>query len=829
MKRVNKITVQIVLGMLVLMNFATAMPVGTIYDAGNESELPEMDQPVIGEPLIPNDPLEPEDPETIYDPVISGSPPPPPAPAGFDSPVSDPQIGVRPLLTILLEYTDLRHPGVITPSFVQNQIFGPRPSVNDYFLETSYGQFSFSDQGHWAWITAYDDPTTVANATSNNDESTWQYWSNFSDPWNGGTFYRWCLKSLDEAGYWFAALDTDSDSILNFGPEIAFLIVGATPVGLRGGAARWMPPGMILDGMTMTGVGAGVPADSPWITLYSHELAHQFTSASSWPLVDYYAIKPEIIGLFSLMGWSGTSGWAGPIGPHHLDPLSKAKLGWYTPTVVTRDGWVDIEDAETNPVAYILHDPAHGTEEYYMIENRWKGTSYDNTDVLIPPLTSPYPPANRATDIPDEGLLIWHVDETRLWNGSASGGFPIVDLIRRGGADGNASFNGDDANYYDFWSGSSPESAMWNDGTNSNTGVWCVSGAGPTMRVFLDVPGPGVFLCNVSLDEITTVPGFTETGIVPLRNTGDSSDTFTFTGSWPKEVIVDLPKDLTVPSKGLMPFSVDFTPVRHWSTIPGPREIEITATSVSDPSVTDTIILTLIVEPFGDPDVKVIPINDDIEPGMTASYALEITNEGNVVDTFSLSLTGLDFGSLYEAIPSAIDNSWVSFSPTNPSAAPGDTAFGTLEINVPSDWAAWEDATYDFIVTATSSITPDDDSDSGQLVVRATPESMMFWVRAEIIQLREEVDLLPSSDVRGGLHAKATAALNKVDQAIERYLKGDDPPASNHFRTTKNMMKAFLHLVKAQRGKALTDAEADHFKASAEKIREDIDKILAVI
>jgi hypothetical protein len=423
------------------------------------------------------------------------------------------------------------------------------------------------------------------------------------------------------------------------------------------------------------------------------------------------------------------------------------------------------------------------------------------------------------------------VDETRNWDGTTSGGFSRLDLIHRGGGIDpiNASFNGDDPNYYDFWSGSAPESAKWNDGTDSNTGMWCVSGAGPTMRAYLDVPGPGVFLCNVSLDEISTVPGFTETGLVPLRNTGDGPDTFTFTGSWPKEIIVDLPQNLTVPSKAEMSFIVGMTPIRDDTTFPGPRKIQITATSIFDPTVTDTIEIILNVEPFGEPEVKVLPINGEISPGMTASYSLEITNKGNVIDTFDLSLTGFDFGSLYEAIPSAIDNSWISFIPTNPSAAPGATTFATLEINVPSDWAGTENATYDFIVTATSSITPDVDSDKGQLTVHATTLSWMYYVRAEIIQLREDVDVLPPSGAKDGMYAKATAALNKINQAIDRYLLGDDPPASNHFRTTKNMLKAFLHLVSAQRGKDLTEMQADYFSAFAQKIRTDIDEILVAL
>jgi hypothetical protein len=640
------------------------------------------------------------------------------------------------------------------------------------------------------------------------------------------------LKSLDASGYDFTTLDFDLDGTLKFGEEIGYFVLGATPVGLRGGAERGMPLGMTLDGKAIAGTGAGVPADSPWITLYAHELAHQLTEqAPQWYLTDYYGITPLRIGFFSLMGWSGSgvTGWDTQIGPHHFDPMSKLKLGWYTPTVVTRDGWVSIDDAETNPVAYLLHDPAHGTDEYYLIENRWKGTSYDNTDELIPALTPPWPPANGAIDIPDEGLLIWHVDETRLWKGSLSGGYPLVNLTRRGGADSNASFNGDDADYYDFWSGSSPERAIWNDGTDSNTGVWCVSGPGPTMWAFLDVPGPGVFMCRGRLDEVTAVPGFTGEAIIPIRNTGDTSDTFTFTGSWPKEIIVDLPLNLTVPSKAMMNFTVGLTPLRHWSTIPGPRTIQITATSIFDPTVTDTIEFILNVEPYGEPELTVLPNIVEIEPGMTAFYTLEITNKGNVNDTFSLSFTSLDFGSLYEAYPSAIDTSWISFIPLNPSAVPGATILATLQITVPSDWAAWEDATYEFIVAATSSVTPDYDSDTGQLLVYTTTESKMFWVKAEIIQLRDDVDAMAPSGVKNGLHAKASAALNKINQSIERYLLGDDPPASNLFRTTKNMLRAFLHLVRAQRGKGLTDVQADYFSAFAQKIRDDIDEILAVI
>ncbi len=747
----------------------------------------------------------------------------PPTPSGFDSPIPNPMVGTKPLLVVLMEFTDLAHNAAVTPAFIQGQFFGARPSVNDFYLEQSYGLYSFSDKGHWAWITAYNDPGTSV------DEATWAYWSTAPDPtYGGGTFHRWGLKSLDIAGYNFAPLDVDSDGTLEFGPEIAYIIINAAPVAARGGAMRGMPPGLTLDGKTVNGVSCGVPADSPWITLYSHELAHQ-SSWGHWFLTDYYGIIPEIVGYFSLMGYSGTGGWAGPIGPHHLDPLSKLKAGWYTPTVVTTDGFRDIDDAETGPVAFLLHEPAHGKDEYFLVENRWKGTSYDNTDALIGAMVAPLPPANAAIDIPDEGILIWHVDETRDWNGSSTGGFAKIDLMRRGGSESNAAFNGADAGYYDFWDGSSTENAKWNGGANSKTGVWCVSPAGATMRAFLDVPGPGVLICTTPLST-SAIPGSAGSISVPVRNTGDVADTYSITVSTPSDVVATVTSPVTIPAKTQTMVTVQLTPVRACTTTPGPRAVTITTTSTINPGVSGSTPATLNVLSFGEPQASIITIDGDVEPGNTATYTVSIVNDGNSLDTFSLSFTAIDFGTAYLADPTAIQLSWVSFSPTGPSAPACGTATSTLSIVVPWDWAGMEDATYDFDVTATSAVTPSaSDTASGQLIVRATPLSMMFYVKVELKKLILDVEALPPSGARDGLHAKATSALAKVEQGIDRYLAGDDPPASNHFETTQNKLGAFLNQIEAQRGKGLTNAQADDLAAKAQLIIDHIDAILLLI
>ena len=742
------------------------------------------------------------------------SSPDPPKTTGFDSPVT-PVVGPRPLLVVLLQFSDL--PADVPASFIQTQVHGPRPSLNDYYLETSYGMFSFSDLGNFAWVTAWDDPATPG------DESTRSFWSNYSDPvWGGGSFHSWGLISLDKAGYDFAPLDINNDGTINLGSEVAYFLVDSQWSGARGGATRGQPP-ITLDGKAVTGANAGISEDSPWITLFAHELGHQTLG-----LPDYYGITPQNIGVFSLMGFSGTGGWAGPIGPQQLDPYSKLKLGWLTPTVVTSDGFYDIPNSEMNPVTYILHEPARGTDEYFLVENKWRGTSYDNSEALIPPLTPPMPPAHEGVGIPDEGLLVWHVDETRAWDGMTTGGYSKVALERRGGGDDTAAWNGDDPGYYDLNDRSAPVNSNWNGGAFSKTGIWCVSPAGETMRAWLDVPGPGILICSGPLSA-SAVPGAAATITVPLRNTGEVPDTFAISVTAPPDVSATLPSPVTIAPGASTSVDVQLTPIRACTTAPGPRTVTIIASSMTDPAVSSSTTATLNVLSFSEPSATLPVSMAAVDPGMTATYNVDITNGGNDLDTFSLAFAGLDFGTAYRADPTAIPTSWVSFSPTDPSAPACGMTSSVLTIAVPPDWAGMEDARYDFTVTVSGSITSDTDTVSGQLIVHATPESMMFYVRVEIVNLIADVLALPPADVRDGLYSKANSTLNKFDQAVDRYLMGDDPPASNLFGTCQNKLNAFLHLLDAQRGKALTVSQADDLAAKAQQIIDDIEAILAEI
>jgi hypothetical protein len=97
------------------------------------------------------------------------------------------------------------------------------------------------------------------------------------------------------------------------------------------------------------------------------------------------------------------------------------------------------------------------------------------------------------------------------------------------------------------------------------------------------------------------------------------------------------------------------------------------------------------------------------------------------------------------------------------------------------------------------------------------------------MNLQTAVMALPPSDVRDGPMDKATGALEKLCQALDRYLIGDNPPAANLVGATIHKMEAFLHLVDAQEGKVLTASQAASLRANANQIIADLQAILAVM
>ncbi|MFO0727135.1 MAG: M6 family metalloprotease domain-containing protein [Myxococcota bacterium] len=80
--------------------------------------------------------------------------------------------------------------------------------------------------------------------------------------------------------------------------------------------------------------------------------------------------------------------------PLHLSAWAKARLGWIVPTVVAKStSGIKVPSASEKPFALKIPIGAVDAKEYFLVENR-RRVGFDK-------------------DLPGEGLLIWHIDETK--------------------------------------------------------------------------------------------------------------------------------------------------------------------------------------------------------------------------------------------------------------------------------------------------------------------------------------------------------------------------------------------------------------------------------
>lgn len=367
--------------------------------------------------------------------------------------------GTRPLLVILLGPNDPNAVPTVTPQQIHNRIFGASNSVHAYFYENSYHTFTVSEAFITPWLVAQDDPATTV------DESSFGFVYSIDKLEEKSA---WVIKQVETmTSFRFSAYDrSPKDGKITI-EELAILWVYPGGGNAR---ARGIRPEPVKVGSLTQGVQIGTlirGGEDMTAGMIAHELAHQLLN-----LGDLYSdgVYPGV-GEYSLMCDSAA----------HLDPWTKIKLGWLRPTVVTNDGWYDLADVETIPQAYILHNPTHGVQEYFVVENRWPGTSEER--VLI-----------------DRGLAVWRIEERYAGQDDwARKTFALV------AADGsvppasiqpdtcpsrpNALWDGADAaTAYALTSSSWPATLRWSDGSASEIAIAFVSTAAPLMHLYIDMP-----------------------------------------------------------------------------------------------------------------------------------------------------------------------------------------------------------------------------------------------------------------------------------------------------------------------------------------------------
>lgn len=159
---------------------------------------------------------------------------------------------------------------------------------------------------------------------------------------------------------------------------------------------KWAIPARLKDGVyihdfTVQPEYWDTPGDMT-CGVYCHELGHVFGLPDLYD-TDY---SSRGIGLWSLMSFGS---WLGPnyngSSPAELDAWCRIQLGFTSPVNVLSDlANVSIANVENGGTIYRLWSDGDVGSEYFLVENRQK-VGYD-------------------AYLPGDGLLIWHIDETKL-------------------------------------------------------------------------------------------------------------------------------------------------------------------------------------------------------------------------------------------------------------------------------------------------------------------------------------------------------------------------------------------------------------------------------
>lgn len=312
-------------------------------------------------------------------------------------------VTINNVLIILIQYPD--EAGVYTPGQFDNLVNepgynAPHGSMNDFYLENSYGQFGVSG-------------VSVGWYTATNFRDYYGY--NNGDNWVAAAqLVREAVVAARDAGVDFTRYDNDGN-----GQVDGLFVVHAGP-GAETGASNYpWSHKWSLTGAGLFPIGANGKTINSYtmepekysstqitrIGVFCHEYGHEIG------LPDLYDTDGSSIGIgrwCNMAGgtWNGPSGGGG-MSPAHFSAWCKADLGWLTPYNVERDLYDTlVVDATTNPVVYRLWTEGNAGPEYFLAEYR-RQTGFD-------------------TYIPGCGMAIWHIDDTRSSNSNDS--HRLVDL-----------------------------------------------------------------------------------------------------------------------------------------------------------------------------------------------------------------------------------------------------------------------------------------------------------------------------------------------------------------------------------------------------------------
>ena len=448
-----------------------------------------------------------------------------PDPEGGDAPMraeslespalATPNTGSQKNLVILVQFADQASKGS-TPAQWSDKFFGPANSVKDYYDEVSYGKLTM-------------DPAAEGHGTANDGVVGWLTLNQNHPNTAGNTDQRNRLLTRDAinaANQYvnYASYDANGDGYLSARElHVTVIVAGQEAAGWSQlgksvwghnwalfGTERPTVDGVILGDSTRDG---GYSQFGEWhgdhmatIGIMIHELGHDLN------LPDLYDTdgSSQGVGAWSVMGsgtWLATTGNYPGSSPAHLDPFSKSYEGWLTPQKVSGSNLsTSIQQAETNATAIQLLDNPNGvdwtfggssgTGEYFLVENRQR-VGYDAA-------------------LPGTGLLVWHIDETRISDNTANAtdsrrlvdveeadGFGHLDSKTNRGDTGDP-YPGSSNNT--LFNGSSNPNSLLYSGNSSGITVSNISGSSSTMSANISTTGGDTIPAN---DDFANAQGLT--------------------------------------------------------------------------------------------------------------------------------------------------------------------------------------------------------------------------------------------------------------------------------------------------------------------------------
>ena len=443
---------------------------------------------------------------------------------------SRPLTGVRPLLIVMVDFTDAAPNPARNEAYVRRTVLGPSGSANDMFHTASDGRFYFGNAGivNIAWTGApgdlpadYDAQVSALTAAAMR-----------ADRRPG----RRTMESFDRNG----------DRVID-NNELVVLRITNSPLYRNGGQTR-RHTANIGGGYSFNGETSNVDEEMD-INGIAHELLHSLGN-------DDHIYGPGAALNYRASFWAASFDADEGVGPIGLDPYERMRAGWLSPRLVAMSSSSSATlrryGDSANEHTILFYDDTRCASEFFLAEFRNPARTQIDSGMF------------------GAGVLVWYVRPTSATNftptqfnwpppitgpyAPARGNHAIANfLVGPAGPGGQSNF---------IWT--TPEfQLMWGDGSGSGLGLetWFTPDSDIAYLGWRRVGGR--FVANIAaINGATTRPtlpaatpaDFTITGTFPVRQSGVRAELITLTGRTPLAIISYAPDRIVLrPQRAVTP------------------------------------------------------------------------------------------------------------------------------------------------------------------------------------------------------------------------------------------------------------------------------------